>query len=118
MPRLRSLDAPAGVPAVLHHYVIIRRDLPFGVQVAQTIHAAGESSPGNISESTHAVALHAKDEAQLEKIERALLEAGFRFKAIREPDAPYLGALMAIGLSPVVRTPQLRQLLGKLPLIK
>jgi hypothetical protein len=88
------------------------------VQIAQVIHAAGESSPGNLPESTHAVALHAKDEAQLQKIEAALSEAGFSFKAIREPDAPWSGALMAIGLSPITRTPELRKLLGKLPLVK
>jgi hypothetical protein len=113
------VDSPSGVPTgPLYHYVVVRRDLPHGVQVAQVIHAAGESSPGNLPEATHAVALHAKDEAQLLKIERALHEAGFQFKAIREPDAPWSGALMAIGLSPVTRSPTLRQLLGKLPLVK
>lgn len=102
----------------LYHYVVVRKDLPFGVQVAQTIHAAGESSPGNLPANTHAVALHAKDEEQLEILERALLQSGFSFVSIREPDEPYNGALMAIGLSPVTRTPALKQLLGKLPLVK
>lgn len=118
LPRLRSLDSPAGVPAgPQYHYVIVRRDLPHGVQVAQTIHAAGESA-GRVAPGTHAVALHARDEQQLLEIEQRLAASPFQFQAIREPDAPWLGALMAIGLSPVHRTPELRQLLGKLPLVK
>lgn len=92
--------------------------MPHGVQVAQCIHAAGESSPGNIPGDTHAVALHVKNEARLLKLEQALLDARVKFVAIREPDAPFNNALMAIGLSPAPRTPELRQLLGKLPLVK
>jgi hypothetical protein len=92
--------------------------VPHGVQIAQIIHAAGESSPGDLPGDTHAVALHAKNEGQLLKLEQALIEARVPFKAIREPDAPWSGALMAIGLSPTHRTPELRKLMGKLPLVK
>lgn len=116
MVQAGSVPPPASGP--LYHYCVVRRDLPHGVQIAQVVHAAGESSPGSLPEDTHAVALHARDEAQLQKIELSLLEAGISFRAIREPDAPWSGALMAIGLSPIPRTPQLRQLLGKLPLVK
>jgi hypothetical protein len=110
---------PDGLPkAPLYHYCIIRADLPKGTQLAQTIHAAGESSPGNLPTDTRAIALAAKDEAQLLGLEAELRLAGIDFKAIREPDAPYLGALMAIGLAPAVRTPTLRRALGRLPLMR
>jgi hypothetical protein len=98
--------------------VIIRADLPIGTKIAQTIHAAGESSPGNLPSDTRAVALHARDEAELLALEQALTDAGFVFSAIREPDPPWNGALMAIGLAPQPRTPALRQLLGRLPLVR
>lgn len=98
--------------------MILRADLPLGVKVAQTIHAAGESSPGNLPADTRAVALAARDEAHLLEIEAALTAAGMCFSAIREPDPPWSGALMAIGISPQPRTTTLRQLLGKLPLLK
>ena len=98
--------------------MIIRADLPVGVKIAQTIHAAGESSPGSLPSDTRAVALQARDEAELLSLERALTDAGFYFSAIREPDPPWNGALMAIGLAPQPRTPELRQLLGRLPLVR
>lgn len=98
--------------------MIIRADLPLGVQIAQTIHAAGESSPGNLPEDTRAVALSVPDEATLLALEARLHAAGISFRAIREPDPPWNGALMAIGLVPVQRTPNLRQVLGRLPLVR
>lgn len=102
----------------MHHYVIIRQDLPIGVQLAQTIHAAGESSPGNLSPHTHAVALGAKSEAELLRLESKLQEAGVRFVAIREPDLPYNNQLMAIGIVPMVRDKALRKLLSCYSLVK
>jgi 7-keto-8-aminopelargonate synthetase-like enzyme len=98
--------------------VILRADLPTGVKVAQTIHAAGESSPGNLPASTHAVALEVRDEQQLQDLEQALVRAGINFRSIREPDAPYSNALVAIGIEPQVRSPLLRKLLGRFPLVK
>lgn len=98
--------------------MIIRADLPLGVKIAQTIHAAGESAPGNLPSSTHAVALEAKDESILLDLERALLHAKIEHVAIREPDAPYNNQLMAIGLKPVVRGPDLKKMLSRLPLVR
>lgn len=46
------------------------------------------------------------------------MEAGFAFRAIREPDAPWNGALMAIGVVPMPRTTQLREVLRRFPLIR
>lgn len=104
-------------PAIPYHYVIVREDLPKGVQFAQVVHAAGESSPGNLAPNTHAVVLVAKDEPELLALEQELAREGFFHVAIREPDAPWNGALMAIGLVPQDRKP-LRKLLGRLPLIR
>lgn len=99
-----------------HHYVIIRADLPRGVQIAQTIHAAGESSHGNLPPSTHAVALEAPDEKALLDLEQRLISARIEHVAIREPDQN--DELMAIGLVPCVRTKSLKKLLGRYGLVK
>ena len=56
----------------LTHYVIVREDLPTGVMAAQIVHAAGESSPGDLPPNTFAVALAASDEQQLELVEHEL----------------------------------------------
>jgi hypothetical protein len=98
----------------LYHYVIVRSDVPAGVQAAQIIHAAGESGPAE--PTTFAVALHARPE-QLLLLEVALLQAGVRFVAIREPDPPWDGALMAIGIHPV-RKHEVAHLVRKYPLVK
>lgn len=98
--------------------MIVRRDLPLGVIVAQTIHAAGESSPGNIPGDTHAVALAADSEADLLALEQRLLASAVPHVAIREPDAPWNGQLMAIGVVPMVRTPDLKKLFRQYALLR
>lgn len=116
---VRSMDRNSTLPVSadpLYHYILVRRDLPYGVQIAQTIHAAGETGPA--VKGTHAVALHVKDECQLIEFGRRLTEAGFEPYIVFEPDAPWNGAAMAIGLSPQIRTSKLRQVLGNLPLVK
>lgn len=99
------------------HYCIVRGDLPRGVMAAQLIHAAGESSPGNLARGVSAVALAARDETQLLCIERRLVFDGISHRAIREPDPPWCGALMAIGLTPVNRN-SVASVLKRLPLVK
>ncbi len=79
--------------------MVVRQDLPLGVVCAQCVHAAGESSAGNLPPNTVAVVLAVANQAKLLALERDLLMNGVAFKAIREPDPPYLGALMALGLS-------------------
>jgi hypothetical protein len=98
--------------------VIVRADLPRGVQAAQLVHAAGESSPGGLPEGTLAVVLSAQDEAQLARVHRALVEAGIPIKPVIEPDDPWDGALMAIGVHPVQDRRPVRRILGRLPLLK
>lgn len=87
------------------------------MQAAQLIHAAGESSPGNLPEGTFAIALHARDEVHLSLIAKKLRLAGISFTPIREPDAQYCGALMALGLHPR-RKEELRRHLSELPLVR
>lgn len=95
----------------------MRRDLPPGTQAAQLIHAAGESSPGNLPNSTFAVALTCRDEGELHQLAIRLDRAGIDFKLIREPDAPYNNQLMAIGITPI-RKSRVRKLLSNFPLVK
>jgi len=96
----------------------LREDLPRGVLAAQTVHAAGESSPGALPEGTYAVVLGVPNEAALLLIEERLCAFGIVHKAIREPDPPWCGALMAIGVVPVVDRKPVRRALGQLPLLK
>ena len=77
---------------------------------AQVVHAAGESASawtrqtGNaLPEGTYAVVLEVDDEAALLEVEAHLSARGASFVAVREPDAPHSGALMAIGLFPSPR---------------
>lgn len=102
----------------LTHYAVVRKDLPLGVIGAQLIHAAGESSPGGIPEGTFAVCLGAQDEDQLLELERKLIASNIKHTAVREPDAPYNGALMAIGIEPVEDRTVLRPITGNLPLLR
>jgi len=71
--------------------------------VAQTIHAAGRSSPGALSPETFAIALAVPDEPALAAEAERLRARGVAFVEIREDDAPYSGALMALGLVPAPR---------------
>lgn len=106
----------------LIHYIIVRADLPHGVQVAQTVHAAGESailSTFNAVPGTISVALHAKDSLHLDGIRHALDSVDIGHHCVYEIDAPYNGQLMAIGLFPIPVEDRdtIRAVLGKLPLV-
>lgn len=87
------------------------------MQAANLIHAAGESSPGNLPDSTYAVALTCADEVGLRSLAARLTAMGVRHRAIIESDGPYAGQLMAIGCSPGPRK-ELRKHLSMLPLLK
>jgi hypothetical protein len=109
-------DAPVlAVEHVLYHYCIGRLDVPIGDLCAQLIHAAGESSPGNLPPETRAVALGARSEFELLKLEQKLKKKNIPHVAIREPDQN--NELMAIGLRPSERTSAIRSILSSLPLI-
>ena len=102
----------------LTHCCVVRVDLPRGTFAAQLIHAAGESAGGSLSSGTIAVALGAKDEDELLAVERQLRARGIPHRAIREPDPPWNGALMAIGIEPVADRAAVRPVTGRLPLIR
>jgi hypothetical protein len=69
-----------------------------GTLTAQLVHAAGETGPSE--PGTHAVVLSAKNKNHLLKIERQLIKNNIKHHSIREPDAPWNGEIMAIGLYP------------------
>lgn len=113
----RSEPTPVVDVDVLTHYCIVRRDLSPGTQAAQLIHAAGESSPGNLPPHTFAVALTCADECELYELAIRLDAAGVKHKVIAEPDEPYNGAFMAIGVFPQPRS-RIRRHFSNLPLLK
>ena len=96
---------------------MVRTDISRGLQSANLIHGAGESSPGNLPEGTHAVALAVPDELALHHLAAKLEAADVRFVRIVESDAPYAGALMALGLVPA-RKETLRRHLSSYPLLR
>ncbi len=81
------------------------------------VHAAGESSPGNLPHDTHAIVLSVPSEPALAALAERLTKAGVAHVVINEPDAPWNGALMAIGVVPGRRS-ELRRHLSSLPLLK
>lgn len=101
----------------LHHYVIVREDLPLGVQFAQAIHAAGESCEGPLPSGTYAYALGVRDEAHLEQIIARLWDAAIPYTVVCEPDPPYLDAPMAIGIWPTSDREKVRRVTSDLPLL-
>lgn len=116
----RTIDARPEAPRSdpWTHYVVARQDLPRGIQAAQIIHAAGHSAGvGQLHQSTYAVALSCRDEGDLRALAERLKAAGVPLHLIHEPDAPYNGQLMAIGLEPNYKS-RFKKFLSNLPLIK
>jgi len=96
----------------------VRRDVPLGTIAAQLIHAAGASSPGALPGDTRAVALMVDSEAELALLAERLELAEIPHVAIREPDPPWSGALMAIGILPLVDLRAARRVLAQLRLLR
>lgn len=86
------------------HYCIVRGDLPRGVIAAQLVHAAGESVRGELPPGTRAVVLAVHDERSLVRVAARLHDLGVPHRLIREPDPPWCGAAMAIGVCPIAPT--------------
>ena len=80
------------------------------------IHAAAESASGTIP-GTYAVALSAENEDALLRLEKRLTWEQIPHSAFREPDPPYNGALMAIGINPVEDRRIVRRFLKGFPLV-
>lgn len=109
LERLQACARAAGVDQPQYHYVIVRGDLTPGEQMAQAIHAAGETaalacshrSPGMpLRADCRAVALRAKDEAELGNVVRVLRVHAAQHIIIRETEGPHAGHIMAIGVFP------------------
>jgi CTP:molybdopterin cytidylyltransferase MocA len=98
----------------LIHYVIVRADLPIGMQVAQIVHAAGESTPIRVPVGTHSVALHARDEPHLREVAQRLLRAQIDHHIVLESD----GHAMAIGIAPTTDRARVRKVVSSLPLVR
>jgi len=79
------------------------------------LHAAGESSPGNLKPGTYAVALAAENEQQLRQTAELLEAAGEPVHRVVESHGRYAGQLMAIGVEPGPKSIRGR-LLSSLPL--
>lgn len=103
-----------GSSPLVYHYTIVRADLPLGLQLAQTVHAAGESATPLPRPGTHAVALHARDEAHLREVAARLDARGIRHHRVLEDD----GQLMAIGIPPTTDRDPIRKALSSLPCAK
>jgi hypothetical protein len=115
------------------HYIIARRDLKrtvrgstLGVIAAQVTHAAGESfaawafrrpNPLALLDPTIACVLGVPNEQALKRLEKKLKAAKVPHIAVREPDAPWNGQLMTIGLWPMDMTDAHRRLLRRYTLL-
>lgn len=112
--------------SALTHYIVVRRDLPFGVILASVAHAAGESfyqcprssvkehlvanqEVGGLSPSggslfdpaqTVAVVLGARNESKLRGFGARVLMAKIPHVFIHETEGAFAGQLMAVGLVP------------------
>jgi hypothetical protein len=100
--------------------VIVRDDVPLGVQLAQTVHAAGWSAQLPAARATApptiAIALAASP-AELAALAASLAGACVPHVLVHEPDEPWRGALMAIGVVPTSRA-LVRRYLAHLPLVR
>lgn len=94
------------------HYLIVRRDLPFGVTLAQVAHAAADSMEDWICSEKYVligdrnfepmtvVVLGVRNELSLRARERKLKRLKIPYVGVREPDEPWNGELMSIGVWP------------------
>jgi hypothetical protein len=100
--------------------VIVRADVPLGVQAAMIVHAAGHSAQlpgaGSAAPPAIAVALHASLD-ELLALQRVLVAADLPHVLVREPDEPWRNAPMAIGVVPTHRV-RVRRLLAHLSLVR
>jgi len=83
---------------MIKHYCVVREDLPLGIQAAMLVHAAGESGPAVTG--TTAVVLGVPNETALRRLIIALNYSNASYTVIKEPDPPWNGQTMAIGIAP------------------
>jgi hypothetical protein len=110
----------AGAASLLHHYVVLRADLPVGAKVAQCVHAAGNSAVllgRPLPPDTHAVVLSVPDEQTLLGLAGRLGVEDIPHVLITEPAAPFNNQATALGIVPINRE-RVRRLLSKFPLLR
>lgn len=108
---IAETPAVAAKSETLYHYGITRSDIPTITQTVQLWHAAGESSPGKLPQGTFARVLMVENEKALKELGWELFRAGIKVTMIFEPDAPWNGQLMAIGVEPILSgTPKYKQI--------
>jgi hypothetical protein len=100
------------------HYVVVRRDIPLGAQLAQSVHAAGESAELRPLPGTTAVVLHAADEMHLKLIKARLDKAELRHHLVIESEGEFANQMMSIGLAPTSDRTAIKKVLSSLPLAK
>lgn len=96
-------------------YVLVRSDLPHGVQVAQVAHAASEASG---HPQTIVVALAVPSESALRDVAAALGDRSLTHQLVVEDAGPFAGQAMAIGVSPTIDRSAIRKVTSHLPLVK
>lgn len=110
----KDSPAPPGGPSQVL-YTVVRSDLPHGVQVAQTAHAASEASG---HPPTIVVALQVPDETTLRRIAEALGENSLTYKLIEEDAGPFAGQAMSIGIIPSTDRKAIGKVVSALPLVR
>lgn len=103
---------------ILRHFVFLRKDLPSGVKLAQTVHAAGESVRFPVVAGTYAYVKEVDDERALLDLSQKFTAEGIQHRLICEPDEPYCGQAMAIGCEPTRDSDKIRRLTRHLPLAR
>ena len=98
----------------MSHYCIVKLGLEVGLMSAMLVHAAGESSPGNLPPNTRAVALGANEQALADLASR-LEAAKIEHHRIEED-----GELFAIGIAPALDSDlvPIQKATSSLPLIR
>lgn len=93
----------------------MRSDLPHGVQVAQTAHAASEATghPPVI-----VVALAVPSEDALRQVAEALGKDSLTYQLVIEDAGPYAGQAMALGVAPSTDRAAIRKVTSHLPLVR
>lgn len=110
------LDSQPPLSDPICHYCVVRTDIPVGLAMAQLLHAAGESSDGNLKPGTYAVALTGGDGKNLEVLANNLEHFKVPIHRVVESHGKYAGQLMAIGVQPGPKSVR-GKYLSNLPLI-
>lgn len=108
-------QAQATKQSPLCHYVIVRK-LPAGTMLAQTAHAVGESADGPVPPGTIAVVLEVDTERELLDLAQQLWDGEIPHVVIYEPDRPWNGQAMAIGIWPTRDRERIKTFTGHLRL--